>query len=109
MTLRQFLMDKGAKQRIIYEGTERVKVLCLPLNRDSRDRFTTDIILDPAFPNTIFVTKLLSRGLTIVPHSEILNNHNGLHNVAKEAYEKLLVELTDLGIKYETNEARYEL
>lgn len=109
MTLRQFLINKGAKQRIIYEGTERVRVLYLHLNCGSQDRFGAAILFDKAFPTTIFVTKDLLRGLTIVPHSEILNNHNNLHTVAKEAYRKILVELTDLNIKYETNEARYEL
>jgi len=108
-TLRQFLLNKGATQRTIYEGTERTKVLYLPLNQGTRDRFTTSIMLDPAFPTVIFVTKLLSRGLTIVPHQEILNNYNNLHSNAKAAYEKLLVELTDENIKYETNESRYEL
>lgn len=109
MTLRQFLINKGAKQRIIYEGTERVKILYLLLNGGSQDRFGTAILFDAAFPTTVFVTKDLLRGLTIVPHEEILHNHNGLHSAAKEAYRKILIELTNLNIKYELNEARYEL
>lgn len=109
MTLRQFLISKGAKQRTIYEGTERVKILYLLLNGGSQDRFGTAILFDAAFPTTVFVTKDLSRGLTIVPHEEILYNHNQLHTTAKEAYEKLLIELTNLDIKYELNGARYLL
>jgi hypothetical protein len=108
-TLRQFLIEQGATPCTINEGETKAHVLLLPLNKGSHDRFQTSVMYDPAFPNVLWVIKLLSRGLTIVPHSELLNNHNNLHPVAKEVYEKLLVKLTDNHVSYETQEARYEL
>jgi hypothetical protein len=109
MTLRKFLLEQGATPCTITEGKSKANVVMLKLNKGSQDRFQTSVLYDPAFPGVIFVTKLLSRGLTIVPNSQIINNHNNLHPVAKKAYEKLLDDLYKAGIKYELNEAVYEL
>lgn len=108
-SLRQFLVERGAKPATIYEGTEKVQLLVLTINEGSKDRFKTSILYDKAFPNVIFVAKDKLRGLTIVPHSEMLANHNNLHTVAKENYEKLLKDIETTGIKVELNEATYNL
>lgn len=109
MTLREFIVSKGGIPATIYEGTEKVKLITLNLNKGSKDRFPTMILYDQSFPNVIFVAKDKLRGLTIVPHGEMLTNHNNLHTVAKENYEKLLEEIKAAGIKVELNESTYNL
>jgi hypothetical protein len=109
MTLEEFIVSKGGKPAIIYEGTEEVKVTVLELNKGSGDRFQSMILHDQSFPNVIFVAKDKLRGLTIVPHQEVLNNHNNLHTTTKENYEKLLEEIKEHDIEFELNEDTYNL
>lgn len=107
MELKEFLISKGAKEATLYGG--ELTLYSLELNKGSKDRFTGMVIWEGSNPDTLYIGKDLLRGLTLIPCSEVLNNHNELHTTLKENYLKLLKELDAAGVKYTLNEIKYDL
>lgn len=107
--LKQYFIDSKARKAMIQWGDEKFPFLVLPLNEGNPDRFKTHLLYDEEFPTVLLIAKDKLRGLTIIGHKELLNNHNDLSSVAKENYLKIIAELDKEGIEYETNEESINL
>jgi len=108
MTLRQYLKEHGAQLMPIAYGNEITTVLVYPLNENNftrSDRFETFVMYDSTYPNCIFILQKKMRGLTIIPCSRLIENHNNLATTAKRNYEALINNLIKLDIKLEYNES----
>lgn len=106
MTLKEFLVSKGAKPA----SADDIAFLALPLNGGHvKDRFRSYLLWNEGTPNTVYVAEDKLRGLTIVECKDIITNHNNLGTGTKEQFLKTVKELDDLKIEYVLNEERINL